>query len=216
MQSEIFSTYAPKPRRRLFLLIAFAICVLSVIALNTTVVGIGSDEDRRASAFSPDAYAKQKFPDIKDYVTTKAVDISVFLDAVQADKKAAVDEYGIGSGAIPIIPISFSGVLEEGKSGIYYVDVEGVADEVKIRVQTGPAINGTDLRDATGQIKFGDFKNQIEYQDVGAAINRAMKADTLESIEGTDIEGKSVDVIGVFKLINPKAWLITPVRFEVK
>ncbi|MGT2466735.1 DUF2291 family protein [Mesorhizobium atlanticum] len=29
--------------------------------------------------------------------------------------------------------------------------------------RSGPAINGTDLRDATGDIVFGKFKNQIEY-----------------------------------------------------
>ena len=48
--------------------------------------------------------------------------------------------------------------------------------ETKIRVQTGPAINGTDLRDATGEIRLGDFKNQVECQHAGAAINDAMKA----------------------------------------
>ena len=54
--------------------------------------------------------------------------------------------------------------------------MEGLAGETKIRVQTGPAINGTDLRDATGEIRLGDFKNQIECQHAGAAINDAMKA----------------------------------------
>ena len=42
-------------------------------------------------------------------------------------------------------------------------------------MQTGPAINGTDLRDAPGEIKFGQFTNQIEYQNAGAALNNAMK-----------------------------------------
>ena len=58
-----------------------------------------------------------------------------------------------------------------------------MAGETKIRVQTGPAINGTDLRDATGEVKFGDFKNQIEYQNAGSAINNAMKEAVLAGID---------------------------------
>ena len=61
--------------------------------------------------------------------------------------------------------------------------VEGMPPEIKVRVQTGPAINGTDLRDAPGDIDFGAFKNQIEYQDAGSGINRAMKKAVLDGID---------------------------------
>jgi predicted lipoprotein len=83
-------------------------------------------------------------------------------------------------------------------------------------VQTGPAINGTDLRDAPGDIKFGQFKNQIEYQDAGSGINRAMKKAVLDPIEVANLSGKSIDLVGVFRLINPKNWMITPVKLDVK
>ena len=79
-------------------------------------------------------------------------------------------------------------------------------------MQTGPAINGTDLRDATGDVKFEHFKNQIEYQDAGSGINRAMKKAVLDPMDTAALTGKTVDVVGVFRLINPKNWLITPVK----
>ena len=93
---------------------------------------------------------------------------------------------GVGA----VIPVKFTGVVGEGKSGIYNVAVDGLAGETKIRMQTGPAINGTDLRDATGEIKFGDFKNQIEYQNAGAAINNAMKQEVLAGIDTARAAGQ--------------------------
>ena len=82
--------------------------------------------------------------------------------------------------------------------------------------KTGPALNGTDLRDATGQIEFGQFRNQIEYQDAGSAINNEVKTAVLGGIDPASLSGKTVSVIGVFKLVNPKNWVVTPVRFDVK
>ena len=85
-----------------------------------------------------------------------------------------------------------------------------------MRVQTGPAINGTDLRDATGTIEFGQFTNQIEYQNAGAALNDAMKEQVLADVETAELTGRTISVTGVFKLINPKSWLVTPVALEVR
>ena len=205
-----------KPRigRRGLILGAVALCVVAAMALDTTVVTIGSDEDTRVAGFSPDAYGAEQFPRIREDITTRAVDAATLAAALSEDKAAAAAQYGTG-GAMPVLPVRLSGTVGEGKGGIYDVAVEGVED-VRIRVQTGPAINGTDLRDAPGDIAFGEFKNQIEYQDAGAGINRAMKAEVLEGLDTSDLTGKQMTVTGAFKLINPKMWLITPVEVSVQ
>ena len=205
-----------KPRigRRGLILGAVALCVVAAMALDTTVVTIGSDEDTRVAGFSPDAYGAEQFPRIREDITTRAVDAATLAAALAEDKAAAAAQYGTG-GAMPVLPVRLSGTVGEGKAGIYDVAVEGVED-VRIRVQTGPAINGTDLRDAPGDIAFGEFKNQIEYQDAGAGINRAMKAEVLEGLDTSDLTGRQMTVTGAFKLINPKMWLITPVEVSVQ
>jgi predicted lipoprotein len=205
-----------KPRigRRGLILGAVALCVVAAMALDTTVVTIGSDEDTRVAGFSPDAYGAEQFPRIREDITTRAVDAATLAAALAEDKAAAAAQYGTG-GAMPVLPVRLSGTVGEGKGGIYDVAVEGVED-VRIRVQTGPAINGTDLRDAPGDIAFGEFKNQIEYQDAGAGINRAMKAEVLEGLDTSDLSGRQMTVTGAFKLINPKMWLITPVEVSVQ
>lgn len=216
MNATDISITSIKPRvgRRGLIIGATILGVVAAIAVDTTVVVIGSEQDLRVAGFSPDAYGAEQFPRIRDDVASRAVDAQTLAAELAADRKAAGEKYGIG-GMMPVIPVKLAGTFGEGKGGIYDINVEGL-EETRIRVQTGPAINGTDLRDAPGDIAFGEFKNQIEYQDAGAGINRAMKAEVLEDIDNSNLTGKQVSVTGVFKLINPKTWLITPVEVQVQ
>jgi predicted lipoprotein len=210
---------APPPRRkgrRGLLIGAAALLVLAAIAYDTTVVRIGSAEDQAEAGFSPEAFGAKTFPTVKESVTARAVEATTLAPAVLADKAAAAKQYGVAAGVGAVIPVKFTGVVGEGKSGIYAVAVDGLPPEVKIRLQTGPAINGTDLRDATGEIKFGQFKNQIEYQNAGAAINTAMKQAVLAGVDAAALAGKTVSVTGAFTLVNPKNWLVTPVELAVQ
>ena len=43
-----------------------------------------------------------------------------------------------------------------------------------------------------------------------------MKRQVLADIDTTDLTGKRLEVVGVFKLINPNSWLITPVSLDVQ
>ena len=208
---------APAPSRRgLIVSAALAVAVLAGIALNTKVVHIGSDADVRQQAFSPDAYGQGEFPRIQEFVVKRAGPAPEVAAALAADKDQAIAQYGTPSTTGAIISVRVTGVAGEPKAGIYPLTVDGMPEGVAIRVQSGPAINGTDLRDATGDIAFGKFKNQIEYQNAGSGINRAMKTAVLDPIDTAGLTGKTVEVTGAFRLINPKNWLITPVAVTVK
>lgn len=196
--------------------IAAVVIVIGAIAADTKVVKIGSDHDVREQAFSPEAYGAEEFPKVLADVQQRAVDAVTLGNAVLADKKAAGTKYGIATSTGPVLPVSLSGTFGDRKANLNDFKVNGLPDGISIRVQTGPAINGTDLRDATGKIQFGQFTNQIEYQDAGSAINNEMKKATLGSLDPEKLTGKTATVVGVFKLINPKNWLVTPVKVEVK
>ena len=207
---------APRSSRRRLILGAVALALLAGMALDTKVVKIGSEQDVAEAGFSPEKFGAEKFPSVRESIVSRAVDAATLSQAVAADKAAATKQYGVAAGVGAVFPVKFTGVVGEGKSGIYNVAVDGLAGETKIRMQTGPAINGTDLRDATGDIKFGDFKNQIEYQNAGAAINTAMKAETLAGVDTASLTGKTVAVTGAFTLVNPKNWMVTPVEITVQ
>lgn len=207
----------PQPRNwTRYVIAGLGIAVVAAMALDTTVVRIGGENDLRQAAFSPDAYGDQEFPRIQAFVTEKAVDAVKLGPAVLADKAAAAKQFGTASSTGAIMMTRLTGVVGDVSSGIYDVAVAGMPADVRVRVQTGPAINGTDLRDAPGDIAFGAFKNQIEYQNAASGINRAMKKVVLDGIDTASLKGKTIEVTGAFRLINPKNWLVTPVSVSVK
>jgi predicted lipoprotein len=195
---------------------AVAIALLVAMALDTKVVRIGSAQDVRAEVFSPEAFGAAHFPTIQAQVEQRAVDAATLAEAIAADKQAAAAKYGTPASIGPVMPVKFTGTAGEVKSGNYDVRINGVPDSVRVRVQTGPAINGTDLRDFPGDISFGNFKNQIEYQNAGAGINAEMKKEVLAGVDTSSLTGKTISVTGVFKLVNEKNWLVTPVRLGVQ
>ncbi len=209
-------TVPGKSNLRPILFAGAAVVVLVAMALDTKVVKIGSADDARTAAFSPAAYGESEFPRIKGLVEEKAVGAPALAEALAKDKTAAVKQYGVVSGGTPVFPVSFSGVAGDAKSGIYEVAVDGMPDGTKVRMQTGPAINGTELRDVTGTVAFGQFKNQIEYQNAGSALNNQMKASVLANVDTANLKGKKVKVVGAFRMINPKNWLVTPVALGVE
>ncbi|GLS38183.1 lipoprotein [Mesorhizobium tianshanense] len=204
------------PGVRWIIAAAAIIILLGAMALDTKVVVIGSAEDARKVAFSPEAFGKSEFPNVQSAVDQRAVAAGVLASAIAKDKAAAEKQYGVPANVGTEFSVKFTGVVGEGKSGIYNVKVDDVPSTLVIRVQTGPAINGTDLRDATGTITFGQFTNQIEYQNAGSALNNEMKKQVLSTIDNTKLIGKTISVVGVFKLINPKGWLVTPVKLSVQ
>jgi predicted lipoprotein len=191
------------------------IVLVAAMALDTTVVRIGSAEDTRKAGFSPETYGKQEFPKVQAAVEKRAVDAATLAAAIQKDQAAAAKQYGVDATMGPEMSVKFTGVAGKGQSGVYEVKVPNLPDDIKVRVQTGPAINGTDLRDAIGTIKFGQFKNQIEYQNAGAALNNEMKKQVLSKVDTSSLTGKTISVVGAFLLINPKNWFVTPVKLSV-
>jgi predicted lipoprotein len=214
-QAELSSGHQSASGLRKLVVPAVVIAVLVAMALDTKVVRIGSDEDVRAQVFSPEAFGKKEYPKIKAAIEKAAVDAKLLAEAIVADKAAAGEKYGKPGSVGPIFPVRFSGVVGEGSSGVFKVKVDGLPDGIGVRVQTGPAINGTEVRDATGTISFGQFTNQIEYQDAGAALNDQIKAQELAKLDREKLPGKTIEVVGVFQLINPANWMVTPVQLKV-
>lgn len=205
---------APPRGLRASLLVGTTVVVLGLIALDTTVVRIGSEQDARVQAFSPEAYGVAEFPRIQGLIEERALPAVELAQAIAADPAKAAEDMGVMSNGTPVFSTTLTGVVGEGRSGVYDVavpDLEGV----RVRVQTGPAVNGTDVRDATGTVEFGQFTNQIEYQNAGSALNDQVKAQVLQPIDTAALAGKTVEVTGVFRLINPESWLVTPVRLVV-
>jgi predicted lipoprotein len=195
--------------------VAVAVVIVAFVGLGSKF--IPSDDPRVAvvAAFDPAEFGVDNFGDVQAAVKAKAVDAVTLGDALATDAAAATSEYSQPSSGGPVFSVTFTGVAGAGQSGVYPVTVSGLDPNLLVRVQTGPAINGTELRDATDKFPFGDFTNQIAFQNAGAALNSELKTQVLTSIDTASLEGKTVTVTGAFTLINPDAWFVTPVQLEV-
>ncbi len=205
-----------KPVSRLAILSGVVAILVVAMALDTRVVRIGSAADVQDDVFSPASYGKKEFPKVQAAVEGRAVDAATLAAALAKDPAAATKQYAVTSLSGPEFSVKFTGKASQDDSGDTVVAVPGVPSSIQITLQLGPAIIGTDLRDATGTISFGQFHNQIEYQNAGAALNNQMKKDVLSKVDVAKLPGKTVSVVGVFQLSDPNAWQVTPIKLDVQ
>lgn len=209
-------TTLAKPNMKLALGAGAAFVLLAAMALDTRVVRIGSDADAVPGSFSAAVYGRTEYPKVQQAIESRAVDVTVLAAAIAKDQAAAEKQYGIAADAGPEFAVRFVGKAGSQDSGVYDVAVPGLPDPVHVSVQTGPAITGTDLRDGAGTISFGQFSNQIDYQNAGSALNKEMKKDVLSKVDVANLTGKQVSVVGVFQLTDPGSWVVTPVKLDVR
>ena len=192
------------------------VVLVAAMALSTKVVRTDDPSGAVPGVFTPATYGKAQFPKVRDAILAKAVDAATLAAALAKDPAAAAKTYGVAVGSGTEFAVSFKGVAGKEDSGVYDVAVEGVPAPIRVSVQTGPAIMGTDLRDAPGTIAFGQFTNQIDYQNAASALNREMKAQVLSKVDASALAGKTISVIGVFRQgETPGPWLVTPVKLDV-
>jgi len=211
-----------KPKKPFFtparLITAGIVLVVLVLMFFSTKILTGKDATGAApGTFSPQSYAQEKFSsEIAPDIIKRAADLAVVQKAIAADPDAAAKKYGVVSGSSPAVySVKFTGTAGElGPNGQMPVTVPGVPSDIKVLVQMGPAINGTSVRDATGKVQFSEFKNQIDYQNVGAELNKQVKDKVLANVDPASLAGKKVAAVGAFTLINPSAYIITPVQIE--
>lgn len=203
-------------RRVIVRIVALAVLVVAV-ALGTKIVSNSSSLVAGPQTFSAAKFGSVNFPKVQTDLGKRAVPATTLAAALKANQAAAIKKYGVPvpGGVGPEVAVSFSGTLEKDDSGIYTVAVPGLPKSVVVRVQTGPAINGTDLRDATGRFAFGQFANQIDYQNAASALNNELKKTVLAKLPSGSLTGKKVAGVGVFQFINPAGWLLTPAKLSV-
>ena len=203
--------------KRIITLVAVVV-VLIAMFLSTKIVPKGTTVGQGPAAFSAAAYGAKQFPIQQSFIAAHAVDAVTLGAAVKKNHTAAAQKYGVpvNGGASVEVPVKFTGVV--GKvpaAGYTSVKVRGLQSGQLVNVQLGPAINGTDLRDATGKAQLGQFENQIQFQDAASAINTELKK-VLTKAGAPNLTGKTVTVTGVFSLVNPKVWNVTPSNLVVQ
>lgn len=202
------------------LIVPAALFVLLVLMIVNTKFLFGNEATQAApGTFSPSSFAQEKYEsEIAPDIDKRATDLVTVATAIKADSAAAAKQYGVAAGtSAPVYSVKFAGTAgKPDPNGLVQVTVPGLPADMKVLVQTGPAVNGTAIRDATGKVDFSQFKNQIDYQNVGAELNNQVKKLVLAKLDSAAIEGKQLDVVGAFQLVSPTSFVVTPVKIDVK
>ncbi|MCU1407593.1 MAG: hypothetical protein JWQ43_3896 [Glaciihabitans sp.] len=193
------------------------VAVVVAAAMSTKVLSI--DDATAASTegqFDPAEYAAEHYEaDIAPAIEDNAIDLVSLLSDLNAGADEASLGHSAGSASAYSFPVSFTAVAGAPVGAILPVTVEGVPAETTVQLQIGPAVNGTAIRDVTGTVDFGDFTNQLEFQQVATEFNTIVKDTVLTGIDPATIEGKTLTVVGAFTRVNPALVSVVPVSVEV-
>jgi len=203
--------------------ILVALVILWFAGLLATVKPIGSVQSLEAVMEGGTAFDKVKFVDsvwdskVIPTVEKNAVSVGRLVAAIQKNADEAAKEYGNNVGGAYNFLVQFSGKVSKvdatSLTGTVTVDADVAAGSVPVKIQIGPIILGTALRDAVKFITFQQFTNQMQYGGVSDEMNGRVSRDVISKLNLKSLSGKRLSVKGAFTYdaANARDILVTPV-----
>ncbi|MCA0048539.1 DUF2291 family protein [Mesorhizobium sp. B283B1A] len=179
--------------------------------------------DANASAFNPDKMVEDIWASkVIPYLSQKAGPFAEVHALAKTDQAAAGAKYGNPKKQANS-PWTFA-VRVEGKivaantqsrAGTMDIDVDGDG-KADARVQIGPAMRGTALRDSLDFVQFNDFTNQIDFAQFGKAFNAHADKAVLSKLPREALEGRTAKVLGAYTIESGQDLpLVTPAEAEI-
>lgn len=208
-----------------------AIAALACLALAGCKLVPTAEKHKQASvnsAQAPDKGFDAKVAELWDakvmpYAQVKAGPFTDVQAALKADPNAAGAKYGYkekeGSAPWTVLTRIDGKIIAantESRAATIDVDVDGDGKS-DARIQIGPVIRGTAIRDSLDFVNFNDFTNQIDFAQFGKAFNTHLNGKILGKLPRDGLPGKTAAVLGAFPL--PPAGelpLVTPLAIEIK
>lgn len=187
---------------------------------------VRDDQRAKATASTDQAFDAGRYVDgmwnskVLPFFDAKAVDLVVLSQALHGDADAAGRQWGHradAEGSPWSYPVKGLGKIvsinKESRAGVVLVEIAPAREEVTLQV--GPVVRGTALRDCLPFFSFGDVKNQIEFAQVGRALNEHAVAAIQPSLAGLEV-GRTVRFTGAMSVTGPSgSLLVTPIGLEV-
>lgn len=159
-------------------------------------------------------FGEQILPDLVQHAAPLMEQRKVFA----IDPEAARRQYGrpLAGGALFVTRFEGKVVAAdvEGRTGSVDVDADGDG-RPDARIQIGPFLPGTALRDAQAFVSFGDFGDQVAFARFGRALNDQVFQTQLSTLPRADLISRRVEVLGVYRPEPGVLPLVTPARIRV-
>lgn len=157
---------------------------------------------------------------LRPLIAGEATDAASLLPAIASDLAAAgtaSGHRGGGEGGSWTFAIKGKGVVtaenRQSKAATLDLDVTGDG-KADLKLQLGPVVKGSALRDIAPFYDFTAFRDQIQFAKLGRALND--KATSGLSLPAEALTGKTVSFLGVFALhAAADPVLVVPLSAEV-
>jgi len=193
-----------------------ALGVFAVVAIlfGFTVVTV-AEEEAATVEFDPAAFVDGVWDNVQTTINDQAVDLTAILREIEPDtdgkvpKEALVpvaEQYGLVTpGDAHVYMVTTTGTVTdvdtETSRGTLGLQVDGYDGPIDVRAYVGPRIpsDETSVRDATGIIRFGDFREQTEYGKVASEINRRVLTQ-LSELDTGSLVGQEIILTGAMMM----------------
>lgn len=191
-----------------------AVAVFVVVSLLFGFTVVSTEQEAALTVeFDPAVYVEDNWEAVETAIKDQAVPLADVLNAIEPDAEGrastealtpVAERLGrITTGDAHVYSVSGSGVVTdvdtETSRGSVGIDIDGYDGPVSVRMWVGTRIpsDESSVRDATGFIEFGDFREQTEFGRVGAELNKRI-VDELASFETEGLTGQTIDFTGAF------------------
>ncbi len=196
--------------------VAVAVAVFAVVALLFGFTVVSKEQEASLTVeFDPAAYVAENWESIKLAIDENAVPLADVLNRIQPDAEGKIsteeltpiaEELGlITTGDAHVYRVKGSGTVTDvdtsSSKGTIGIDVDGYDGPIKVRAYIGTRIpsDESSIRDATGFIEFGDFRDQTEFGKVAKEINSKV-VETLADLDTANLTGKTIDFTGAMTM----------------
>lgn len=206
---------------------AAAIPLVIVLALSGCKIIKTPTAEEAAEAASGGFNPARQVADIWDskvipFLETRAGPFQEVNALSKSDLNAAAAKYGHKEkeGSAPwtfAAKVSGTIIKAETASRAAYLDTDIDGDgKADVRIQIGPVIKGTAIRDSLDFVSFNEFKNQIQWAEFGKAFNVHINGLILEKLPRDGLEGKKVEALGAYPLPSSgQPALLTPATITI-
>ncbi len=187
-------------------------------AENASAQKAAANEAFDAKAFVEGGWAGKIEPEL----VRDAVDVREVVAALKKEQEAAERKYGRRQDETALFNF-----IVKGRETIKAVNTESAAGYVEltladssggdtVKVQIGPVIKSSAVRDVLSFIHFGDFVNQLDFANISKAINFHVRDQVVAGIREKAKAGKHLAFVGAFSEDPSGKVLITPVQLSVE
>lgn len=193
---------------------AVAVFVVVAVLFGFTVVST-EEEASLSQEFDPVVYVDGLWDDIQTVIKDNAVPLADVLNRIEPDANGrattvsltpVAEELGlITTGEAHVYRVTGTGTVTdvdtESSRGSLGLHIDGYDGPIEVRVYIGSRIpsDESSIRDATGFIEFGDFRDQTEYGKVATEINKRVVG-SLAELDAASLEGQQVTVTGAMTM----------------